>query len=73
MRGTGEKTRCEERERQGAENGRGVADKDGEISVKLNRGEQMEGWEERDGETLIKICSNSFIIFPSLSFLVYVC
>lgn len=49
MRGTGEKTRCEERERQGAENGRGVADKDGEISVKLNRGEQMEGWEEKDG------------------------
>lgn len=49
MRGTGKKTRCEERERQGAENGRGVADKDGEISVKLNRGEQMEGWDERDG------------------------
>lgn len=31
----GEKTRCEERERQGAENGRSVADKDREISVKL--------------------------------------
>lgn len=48
MRGTGKKTRCEERERQGAENGRGVADKDGEISVKVNGGEQTEGWEERD-------------------------
>ncbi len=45
----GKKQDCEERERQGAENGRGVADKDGEISVKLNRREQMEGWEEGRG------------------------
>lgn len=39
----GKKTRCEERERQGAVNGRGVADKDGEISVKVNGREQTEG------------------------------
>jgi len=34
-RGTGKKTRYEERERQGVKKGGGVADKDGEISVKV--------------------------------------
>lgn len=43
MRGTGKKQDAKERERQGAVNGRGVADKDGEISVKVNGREQTEG------------------------------
>lgn len=49
MRGTGKKNKMRRKREAGCGEREGVADKDGEISVKLNRGEQMEGWEEKDG------------------------